>query len=100
MWYFNRRRNRFGKLQWIQDDRRFTTENHPNFVVLNATLKSFNLDDIVLPNGELRSGVKFEVVDHNFITLVVQGSKVHNYYHRTTPGESKLYSADIIGTAR
>ncbi|XP_057339523.1 uncharacterized protein LOC130677022 [Microplitis mediator] len=48
----------------------------PDKIKLSFYVKSFNLDDIELPDGYFVTGVKFELLDDNHITLVVRGTKI------------------------
>lgn len=80
-------------LRWTVDNEPFSESIPREYVVLSSKLKSFNIDNVVVPNGELVTGVGFKVVDSHFISLVVKGNKVNNYNHGNTFGEGNIYSA-------
>lgn len=50
----------------------------PDVVRLDYQVKTFNLDTIELPEGQFLTGVKFEVLTDNHITLVIRGSTMYN----------------------
>ncbi|XP_014295346.2 uncharacterized protein LOC103570687 [Microplitis demolitor] len=77
-------------LRWNTDDRRYTRENHPNYVVLSETVKSFNLDDIVLPDGEFVTGIKFEKLNDSHLSLVLQGTQMYDSKNRIVSGRTTL----------
>ncbi|XP_074100528.1 uncharacterized protein LOC141528384 [Cotesia typhae] len=47
-------------------------------IKLGFRFKSFNMDDIVLPDGYFVTGVRFELLNDDHITLVVRGTKMWN----------------------
>ncbi|XP_057340290.1 uncharacterized protein LOC130677523 [Microplitis mediator] len=77
-------------LRWNTDDRSYTRENHPNYAVLSETLRSFNLDDILLPDGEFVTGVKFEKLDDNHLALVIQGTEMYDSNNLISIGQTSL----------
>lgn len=87
-------------LRWTEDNERFSEIKPREYVVLSSKLKSFNLDDVVVPNGVLVTGAGFKVVDDHFISLVVKGNKINNYNHGNTFGADDLYSAPKSGKPR
>ncbi|XP_008546719.1 uncharacterized protein LOC103570675 [Microplitis demolitor] len=87
-------------LRWNTDDRRYTRENHPNYVVLSALLRSFNLDDIVLPEGEFVTGMKFEKLDDNRLSLVIQGTEMYDSNNRIISGQTSLRFPQNTGNSR
>nr|UEP64330.1 teratocyte uncharacterized IV [Cotesia flavipes] len=50
----------------------------PDVVRLDCHVKTFNLDTIELPKGQFLTGVKFEVLTNNHITLVIRGSTMYD----------------------
>ncbi|XP_044587747.1 uncharacterized protein LOC123267258 [Cotesia glomerata] len=87
-------------LRWTEDNERFSEIKPREYVVLSSKLKSFNLDDVVVPNGVLVTGAGFKVVDDHFISLVVKGNNINNYNHGNTFGADDLYSAPKSGKPR
>ncbi|XP_008546738.1 uncharacterized protein LOC103570689 [Microplitis demolitor] len=77
-------------LRWNTDDRSYTRENHPNYAVLSETLRSFNMDDILLPDGEFVTGVKFEKLDDNYFSLVIQGTEMYDSNNLISIGQTSL----------
>ncbi|CAG5083189.1 Protein of unknown function [Cotesia congregata] len=49
----------------------------PDVVRLNYHVKTINLDTIELPEGQFVTGIKFEVLTDNHITLVIRGSEMY-----------------------
>ncbi|XP_008546718.1 uncharacterized protein LOC103570674 [Microplitis demolitor] len=87
-------------LRWNTDDRRYTRENHPNYVVLSALLRSFNLDDIVLPDGQFVTGMKFEKLQDNRLSLVLQGTEMYDSNNRIISGQTSLRYPQYTGIQR
>ncbi|XP_057339794.1 uncharacterized protein LOC130677166 [Microplitis mediator] len=87
-------------LRWNTDDRRYTRANHPNYVVLSALLRSFNLDDIELPDGEFVTGMKFEKLNDNNLSLVLQGTEMYDSNNQIISGQTSLHSPQNTGILR
>ncbi|XP_057340132.1 uncharacterized protein LOC130677401 [Microplitis mediator] len=62
-------------VQWVPGNG-YPPSKGPDKIKLSFYVKSFNLDDIELPDGYFVTGVKFELLDDNHITLVVRGTKM------------------------
>ncbi|XP_057339799.1 uncharacterized protein LOC130677169 [Microplitis mediator] len=87
-------------LRWNTDDRRYTRENHPSYVVLSALLKSFNLDDIELPDGEFVTGMKFEKLNDTRLSLVLQGTEMYDSNNQIISGQTSLHSPQNTENSR
>ncbi|XP_008546721.1 uncharacterized protein LOC103570676 [Microplitis demolitor] len=87
-------------LRWNTDDRSYTRTNHPNHVVLSGTLKSVNLDDIVLPDGEFVTGMKFEKLNDNHLSLVLQGTEMYDSNNQIISGQTSLRFPQYTGNSR
>ncbi|XP_057339801.1 uncharacterized protein LOC130677170 [Microplitis mediator] len=87
-------------VRWNTDDRRYTRGNHPNHVVLSATLRSFNLDDILLPDGEFVTGVKLERFTDNHLVLAIQGTQMYDSNNRIISGQTTLRYPQSTGYTR
>ncbi|XP_057340232.1 uncharacterized protein LOC130677479 [Microplitis mediator] len=87
-------------LRWIEDERPYTKNNHPEYVVLSGTLKSFNMDDILLPDGEFVTGVKFETLADNHLSLVIQGTKMYDSDNKIIKSYSTSRFPENTGNSR
>ncbi|XP_053598670.1 uncharacterized protein LOC103570677 [Microplitis demolitor] len=87
-------------LRWNTDDRRYTRANHPDYVVLSGTLRSFNLDDVLLPDGEFVTGVKFEKLNNNHFSLVLRGTEMYDSNNRIISGKTSLRFPQNTGNSR
>lgn len=65
-------------VRWNMYDRQYTRKNHPNYIILNSELREFNIDDIVGKDGSFVTGVKFDRLGDNHITLAVYESDMYD----------------------
>ncbi|XP_057339802.1 uncharacterized protein LOC130677171 [Microplitis mediator] len=87
-------------LRWNEDNRVYTKDNHPEYVVLSGTLRSFNMDDILLPDGEFVTGVKFEKLTDNHLSLVLQGTRMYDSDNRIINSYSTSRFPENTGNPR
>ncbi|XP_074097186.1 uncharacterized protein LOC141526218 [Cotesia typhae] len=63
----------------------------PDIVTFDYNIKSFNLDDIKLPFGEFVTGVKFQLLSDNHISLMVRGTGMYNSYSQQRSNNHQWY---------
>ncbi|KAH0550516.1 hypothetical protein KQX54_019877 [Cotesia glomerata] len=63
----------------------------PDIVTLDYNIKSFNLDDIQLQIGDLLTGVKFQLLKDNHISLAVRGTAMYNSYSQEPSNNHHWY---------